>query len=114
VVADTPGLYRVRAEARRGAALLGVAERWFQVGGNDPEFADPRLNEPFLRRLARRSGGQYASASDVGRMLSTLVAAAPQDAEPVWRDLWHQPWTILLLILLLSGEWVLRRTWGLR
>lgn len=114
VVADTPGLYRVRAEARKGTTLLGAAERWFQAGGNDPEFADPRLNEPFLRRLARRSGGQYASASDVGRMLSTLVAAAPQDAEPVRRDLWHQPWTILLLILLLSGEWVLRRAWGLR
>ncbi len=114
VVADTPGLYRIRAEARKGAALLGASERWFQAGGNDPEFADPRLNEALLRRLARRSGGQYASASDVGRMLSTLTSAVPRNAEPVRRDLWHQPWTIVLLLALLSGEWILRRAWGMR
>ena len=59
IAADTAGLYRIRAEARRGATLLGVADRWFYVGGADPEFADPRLNEGFLRRLARQSGGQY-------------------------------------------------------
>ena len=30
------------------------------------------------------------------------------------RDLWHQPWAIALVIVLLSAEWILRRRWGLR
>jgi uncharacterized membrane protein len=114
VVAETPGLYRVRAEARRGAVLLGAAEQWFQVGGNDPEFADPRLNEAFLRRLARRSGGQYVPAADIDRVLAAVTSAVPQNAEPERRDLWHSPWTFVLVIGLLAAEWGLRRLWGMR
>src|SRR5439155_21004414 len=88
-VADAPGLYRIRAEARRGATLLGSADRWFFVGGADPEFADPRLNEGFLRRLARRSGGQYVPASEADRVVEAVSASVPQTLEPQRRDLWH-------------------------
>jgi hypothetical protein len=109
-----PGLYRVRAEARRGTAQLGAADRWFYVGGADREFADPRLNEGFLRRLARESGGQYVRASEASRIVSSLEAAVPQNAEPERRDLWHEPWAFAIVIALLSLEWILRRRWGLR
>src|SRR5262249_9394781 len=59
LAANQPGLYRVHAEARRGTAPLGSADRWMYVGGSDREFADPRLNEGFLRRVSRNSGGRY-------------------------------------------------------
>lgn len=52
-------------------------------------------------------------ASDIGRVLSAISAAVPQSLEPERRDLWHEPWAFLL-VLLLGAEWVLRRTWGLR
>ena len=64
---SSPGLYRVHAEARRGAATLGAADRWMYVGGADREFADPRLNEGFLRRVARNSGGRYVRAADASK-----------------------------------------------
>jgi uncharacterized membrane protein len=111
---DQAGLYRVRAEARRGSAVLGTADRWFLVGGADREFADPRLNEGFLRRLARASGGRYVRASEAGRIGSWLRTAAPQNAAPEQRDLWHTPWTLAFIVAVLSAEWVLRRRWGLR
>ena len=79
---DRPGLYRVRAEARRGATPLGTADRWFQVGGADREFADPRLNEGFLRRVARASGGRYVRAGEAGRIVSWLQDARPSNAAP--------------------------------
>jgi uncharacterized membrane protein len=109
-----PGLYRVHAEARRGTTPLGVADRWLNVGGGDREFADPRLNEGVLRRIALASGGRYVTAADVASVTQALEAAVPQDAEPERRDIWHQPWTYALAIALLSAEWVLRRRWGLR
>src|SRR5262249_38094164 len=59
---DRAGLYRIRADARRGTTALGTEERWLYVGGADREFADPRLNEGFLRRVARDSGGRYVRA----------------------------------------------------
>jgi hypothetical protein len=107
-------LYRVHAEARRGATVLGAEDRWFYVGGGDREFADPRLNEGFLRRLARASGGRYVRPGEAGRIGSWLRAAEPQHAALEPRDLWHTPWAFAFIVALLSTEWILRRRWGLR
>jgi uncharacterized membrane protein len=111
---ERAGLYRVRAEARRGTTPLGSADRWFYVGGSDRELTDPRLNEGVLQRLARGSGGRYARPDDLGQLASWLERSAPGPAAPERRDLWHQPWAFALLLAILSGEWILRRRWGLR
>ncbi len=111
---DRAGLYRVHADARRGATPLGSADRWMLVGGADREFADPRLNEPLLRRIARTSGGRYVRADEAASIVPWLQSATPRSAAPERRDLWHQPWALALIIMLLSVEWILRRTWGLR
>jgi len=111
---EQPGLYRIHAEARRGATPLGAADRWMYVGGADREFADPRLNEGFLRRIARDSGGRYVRAGEASKVVSWLQASVPQNAAPQRRDLWHEPWAFALVIILLSAEWILRRRWGLR
>ena len=114
IAPDRAGLYRVRAEARRGSTSLGTAERWFYVGGADREFADPRLNEGFLRRVARATGGRYVRPAEASRLSSWLQSTAPQEAAPERRDLWHEPWAFVGIVLLLSAEWILRRRWGLR
>ncbi|HZP47126.1 MAG TPA: glutamine amidotransferase [Vicinamibacterales bacterium] len=111
---DRPGLYRVHAEARRGSTALGSSDRWMLVGGADREFTDPRLNEGWLRRAARDSGGRYVRANDAGKIAGWLSAAVPQHAAPERRDLWHEPWAFAAIIALLSAEWILRRRWGLR
>jgi hypothetical protein len=111
---DVRGLYRVVAEARQGTTSLGRADRWFYVGGGDREFANPRLNEGWLRRIARTTGGRYVRAAEVSDIASWLDAAVPEGVEPTPRDLWHEPWAMFLVIALLSAEWVLRRRRGLR
>jgi uncharacterized membrane protein len=111
---EQAGLYRVHAEARRGSTTLGSADRWMYVGGADREFTDPRLNEGFLRRVARNSGGRYVRAADASKVPEWLQAAVPQSAAPERRDLWHEPWALGLVIGLLCAEWILRRRWGLR
>ena len=111
---EQSGLYRVHTEARRGTTMLGTADRWMYVGGADREFADPRLNEGFLRRVARRSGGRYVAGSDASRVLSWVQSSVPRDAPQEQRDLWHEPWAFALIVVILSGEWILRRRWGLR
>ena len=111
---EQAGLYRIHAEARRGTATLGTADRWMYVGGADREFADPRLNEGFLRRVARTSGGRYLRAAEASRVPALLTSAVPQNVAPERRDLWHEPWAFALIVILLSAEWILRRRWGLR
>jgi uncharacterized membrane protein len=108
------GLYRVHATAHRGATPLGAADRWVYVGGGDRELADPRLNEGFLRRVARASAGRYVRAGDAARVVSWLESSVPQAVAPERRDVWHQPWALASLVALLAAEWILRRRWGLR
>jgi hypothetical protein len=110
----TAGTYRIHVDAMRGATSLGVADRTVYAGGSDPEFADPRLNEGFLRRLARDSGGRYVPAPDAARVIPLLDESARQRAEPELRDLWNRPWLLALVAIVLCAEWTLRRRWGLR
>jgi hypothetical protein len=107
-------VYRIHAEAARGATSVGAADRTIYVGGSNREFADPRLNEGFLRRLARDSGGGYVRASDAARVLTWLDESARPQVEPAQRDVWNRPWALALVVLLLCAEWTLRRRWGLR
>jgi hypothetical protein len=111
---EEAGLYRLRVEARQETKPLGSADRWFYVGGSDREFADPRLNEDFLGRVARSSGGRYVRAGDASELASWLQSAVPQTVAPDRRDLWHEPWAFAIVTVLLSAEWILRRRWGLR
>ena len=114
VRAETAGLYRVSVEARRGNTVLGTAERWMEVGGVDREFVSPRLNEGWLRRVARASGGRYVRPAEASRIVNWLQDTSPQQMAPERRDLWHEPWAFAIIVALLSGEWILRRRWGLR
>src|SRR5262249_58104992 len=50
---DQPGLYRVSVDARKSTTALGSSVQWIYAGGVDREFADPHLNEGWLRRIAR-------------------------------------------------------------
>jgi hypothetical protein len=110
---DRPGVYRVNAEARSAGRTLAAPVGWFLVGGVDRELTDPRLNEEVLRRVADVTGGRYLRQDETGG-LSALLRGERGAAALERRELWHAPWAIGLVLLLLSAEWLLRRRWGLR
>ena len=111
--ASTSGVYRVDVSADERETRLGSATEWVLVGGVDTEFADPRLDARLLQRLADATGGALLTPADLvtlpGRLLSTASGVAQQT-----RELWHSIWSFLLVIMLLTTEWFLRRAWGLR
>ncbi len=61
--ADTPGVFELAADARDGDRPLGSASRFVLVGGVDPEFTDPRMNDETLRRLAGGTGGDVRAGA---------------------------------------------------
>jgi len=113
--AEAPGLYEIAADVTDGQRTIGSASRFVLVGGVDPEFVDPRLNEAALRRLTAGTGGEYAAPGDassrIGALLRRARAAAPRGEV---RDLWDNAWALIFIVGLLSAEWALRRQWGLR
>lgn len=112
--ADQAGVYRLRAEGRRGGDRLGAAENAVLVGGADDELADPRVNEDVLRRLAFESGGALVEESTIEGLTGELARHAPDPAPPIAREIWHSAWTFLLVAALAASEWTLRRRWGMR
>ena len=107
------GVYHVAVRAEQGAARLGSAETWVLVGGADPELTDPRRNEEVLARLTGSDGGVVAR-NYLAELRDRLLAIAADPVPPVRHDLWHNVWVFVLLVLLPSTEWILRRQWGMR
>jgi uncharacterized membrane protein len=112
--AEQPGIYRVSADARQGSAPLGSASTAVLVGGADLEMTDPRLNTQLLARVALASGGRVITAADAQALAGSLSAGVPAARLALQRDLWHNAWSLLLIVGLLTAEWILRRRWGLR
>ena len=111
---EQPGLYRVNVTARRGGTEIASASSALLVGGADLEMAQPRLNAPLLVRIAAQTGGHVIERSDIGRTVAALQSAAPGAMMSARRDIWHNAWSLLFIIGLLTAEWLLRRKWGLR
>lgn len=111
----TGGVYALEAEATRADRLLGRADVSVLAGGTDPELVDPRRNDALLGRLAAATGGALLTPEGIeGLPVRIREAVAAPTARTVQRDLWHNAWTFLLVVLLLGSEWGLRRRWGLR
>ncbi len=114
VAVGRPGVYHVEVDARQGTQVLGTGARTFLAGASDPEFADPRLNDAVLQRIAAQSGGRYLTARDASALPELLQQSADSvivAAQP--RDLWQHPFVFAAIAMLLGAEWVLRRKRGL-
>ncbi len=110
---DQPGVYRLDATADRGGVRLGVASRQVLVGGADLEMAQPRLNEAVLQRLAAETKGHYLPAERAGELAELLRESRVAAGTPEQRDLWHNGWSLLAIVMLLAAEWIARRRAGL-
>jgi hypothetical protein len=108
------GVYRATAEVRQQGKAPLFATASVLVGGADTEMADPRLNVPVLQRIAAASGGRVIETGDIAALPEQLRAAIPAAVIVSRRDLWHNGWSFAALVLLLAGEWLLRRQWGMR
>jgi hypothetical protein len=78
------------------------------------EFADPRLNRTLLTEIASRSGGQYFDFADADRVAASLADKRERTAVPGKPiELWDTNRLLLLIVLLLTAEWALRKYYKL-
>jgi hypothetical protein len=111
----TGGVYALEAEATRAGRVLGRGDVSVLAGGADPELVDPRRNDALLARLAVGTHGALLAPEAIDGLPARIrEAVSAPTARTVQRDLWHNAWTFLLVVLLLGSEWGLRRRWGLR
>lgn len=114
VQADKPGDYQVAATVRTDGELIQL-ETPLRVLAVDLESYDARANPEFLARLSDLTGGASLKATDE-QLLSAMETAVGRPGSKVLLasgSIWNHPFTLLLIIALLSMEWILRRKSGL-
>ena len=112
-----PGTYRYTGRAARGGAILGTDGGTFDVGSTPAEAADPTADVALLTALAEATGGAVVpvdSLDALRRRFETSPAFAPAlvagEAETTLFDRW--PFFVVLLVLL-TAEWALRKRAGM-
>ena len=69
-------------------------------------------NRELLEKLADQTGGRYYTAKDMGKLPEQISYSEAGITTRETKDLWDMPVVFLLALMLRSGEWLLRRKWG--
>jgi hypothetical protein len=104
------GLYSIEAISRKGdevSSSVRTATRFEQA----EEAFNIRQNRALLERLSQMTGGQYWTPAQWGDMAQAISYSTAGITEQQISYLWDAPFFFLLLILLKSAEWLLRRYW---
>jgi uncharacterized membrane protein len=106
------GSYVVEVTARRGAEDLGHDVITFKRDDGVAENFHVEQNRELLEKLSSETGGKYYKPEDAKKLGKDINYSEAGITVRETRDLWDMPVIFLLLLMLRSGEWLLRRKWG--
>lgn len=104
------GDYTFRVSAYAGASLAESYERVLPVEPLLEEGASPELKEAYLREIAAKANGVYASEKDlepIRTFLRQQIVSQQSSISVPLVNFWHIfPFAVILILI---GEWLLRR-----
>jgi len=119
---QTPGDYVIQVQATRDGMELGSARAKFLVFTQDLEMSDPAADPQLLSLLARLTaefGGRTLAPEELPQLVRELRKRPPAVDVEV-QSKWQLADTpadaglfLVLVVVLLAGEWFLRKRWGL-
>lgn len=112
-VAEEPGMYTLAALAVRGADSTRSPDAALLADTQGADVERAELRTPLLRRIAEQTGGRYYPLADAHRLADDVIYTESGITVREARDLWDMPAIFFLFVLLLGGEWALRRRKGL-
>ena len=110
--ADKAGSYLTEVVARRGEQPLGRDVLTFQRMDGVAENFHTEQNRPLLENLAAQTNGRYWRPQDLSKLASEIPYSDAGITVREAKNLWNMPFVFLVILALLSSEWLLRRKWG--
>jgi uncharacterized membrane protein len=110
--ADQPGSYLVEVTAQSPDGELNRNVLTFQRTDGVAENFHTAQNRELLERLAAQTGGRYWKPQDLARLPREISYSEAGISVRDTKELWNMPIVFLVLLLLLSTEWLLRRKCG--
>lgn len=115
------GDYAIETTAYEGDRLLGTARSEFLVFDRDVELSTPAADPDLMQSLAawtRQEGGRALAPEELPELIAELAKRPPE--YEVRQTRWKlagtsgDAWLFLVLLTgVLTGEWFLRKRWGL-
>jgi hypothetical protein len=107
------GDYRYEGRAMANDQLLGKDSGRFSMEEFSLEFLETKMNENLLQQIAFKSGGKYFTAENISSLQQELKF--PERSNELSRqwELWNKLALLILIILLLSIEWFIRKKKGM-
>jgi len=113
----TPGDYWARVKSsRNGEALAGIAVTRFNVNARDRELDDPTADFSLLREISHASGGEFLTSEQFRERLERWAREGLPGLSLIREErlsLWDNWFVLLLLVLLMTAEWAIRKKRGL-
>ncbi|MDP2208526.1 MAG: hypothetical protein Q8K98_07105, partial [Bacteroidota bacterium] len=110
------GDYVYSANAVINGRVVGEDKGKFSVGKMNIEYLDTRLNKQLLDQVAFKTGGMYADIENVDKIIKSLSSKKyePQEITTITKvQIWNWEYIALLIVLLLSIEWFIRKRNGM-
>jgi len=109
--ADAPGLYTATASAGDGDDAITSQPISFFVKPFTPESMPRPINTTALQAIAASSGGRYfESLQQLNRALESLATSAIEEQTVEYVSLWQTWLVIVLLMVLLTATWAIRKS----
>ena len=109
-----PGVYQYEASVQIGDKKL-TDRGEFSVQNINPEYLNLTANHRMLRNLSSNTGGVYQHVDNAGKILEDIkskgfksIIKSEEDLVPLFQA-W---WWYLIIFLLFTSEWFLRKFWG--
>jgi hypothetical protein len=108
-----PGMYDYHISAEKNNQTLGQITGKLLVEEIELEKQETSADLVLLKELAEESGGQFWSAQQTPDLLSNISFTNDLYFSAIEYNLWNKWYWLVILGLLFSGEWYLRKRWGL-
>jgi hypothetical protein len=108
-----PGRYLVRGEAELPARSIHSRPVEIEISNVSVEFRDVRQDNLALAGIAMRSGGLYVSAADVSALSARIPLESRKVATVTEMSVRTSVIVFLIILLLLSTEWIIRKRIGM-
>jgi hypothetical protein len=111
--AEKSGSYLTEVTAQRGNASIGRDVLTFQRMDGIAENFHTEQNRDLLVRLASQTGGRYWRPQELSKLPDEISYSEAGVSARETRELWNMPAVFLVILVLRSAEWLVRRSWGI-
>ncbi|HPO89790.1 MAG TPA: hypothetical protein P5105_01590 [Victivallales bacterium] len=101
---EIPGILKIEMEEKFSAPPIEIV-----VSKRQKEFTDSGMNKALLEKLCTKSGGKFYDFTSYEKLIKDIVKNRPKVLIQAKVEIWDSFILLLLVLIILSVEWLIRK-----